>query len=59
MKVQAIKKFKDKYTGSVISTGQVLDITEERFKEINSTKYGDLVKRVEEDKKEDKKTSKK
>ncbi len=57
MKVEVIKKFRDKYTGSVVMTGLVLDITEERFKELNSTKFGTLVKKVEVEK-ETKKTSK-
>lgn len=57
MKVEVIKKFRDKCTGSVVMTGLVLDISEERFKELNSTKFGTLVKKVE-DEKETKKTSK-
>lgn len=51
MKVEVIKKFRDKYTGSVVMTGLVLDITDERFKELNSTKFGTLVKKVEVEKK--------
>lgn len=47
MKVEVVKKFRDKYTGSVVMTGLVLDISEERFKELNSTKFGTLVKKVE------------
>lgn len=57
MKVEVIKKFRDKYTGSVVMTGLVLDITEERFKELNSTKFGTLVKKAEVEK-DTKKTSK-
>ena len=34
MKVKVLKKFRDKYTGEVYAKGDLLTITEERFKEI-------------------------
>lgn len=41
MLVKVIRKFKDKYTGEHYKKGDVLDITEERYKEIKSV--GDFV----------------
>jgi hypothetical protein len=43
MKVKVIKPFRDKHTKVVYKTGQEIEVTDDRFKEINSTKAGELV----------------
>ncbi len=48
MKVKVLRKFRDKYTKEIYETGQIIDITHERYEEINSTAHGILVKKVEE-----------
>ncbi|OEH52964.1 hypothetical protein AQ616_18850 [Oceanobacillus sp. E9] len=51
MKVKAITRFYDKkakkYRGT--KTEDVFEVSQERFDEINSTKYGKLVEEVKED----------
>ena len=48
MKAKVEQMFKDKYTGVVYETGQEIDVTKERYEEINSTAHGVLVKAVDE-----------
>ena len=48
MKAKVEQMFKDKYTGAVYETGQVIDVTKERYEEMNSTAHGVLVKAVDE-----------
>ena len=48
MKVKVVKKFIDKYTKEVYETGQIIDITHERYEEINSTAHGILVEKLDE-----------
>lgn len=48
MKVKVLRKFRDKYTKEIYETGQIIDITHERYEEINSTAHGILVEKVEE-----------
>lgn len=43
MKVKVIKPFRDKHTKVVYVKGQEIEVTDDRFKEINSTKVGELV----------------
>lgn len=50
MKVRVLKRFKDKYTKEIYKVGQIIDITHERYEEMNSTAYGVLVKAIEENK---------
>jgi len=47
MKVKVIKDFRDKYTKKLHKTGEELEITKERYEEINSTAHGILVEKVE------------
>lgn len=47
MKVKVVKKFIDKYTKEVYETGQIIDITHERYEEINSTAHGVLVEKLD------------
>lgn len=43
--------FRNKYSKKIHTEGDVLDITEKRFEEINSTKHGTLVEEIKEPKK--------
>lgn len=53
MKVKVIEVFRDKYTNKVYTLNDEIEITEERFKEINQEyKY---VEKIVENKKENKK----
>ena len=47
MKVKVKQKFRDKYTGDIRFTGEIAEMSEERYKEINAKKNG-LVEKVEE-----------
>lgn len=48
MRAKALTLFKDLKEGVVRKKGDVFDVSEERFKEINSTGYGKLIEEVEE-----------
>lgn len=56
MKIRVIKNFRDKYNNNRYKEDEELEITEERFEEINSTSFGILVEKIEENTKEDEKT---
>lgn len=47
MKVRVIKQFRNKYSKKRYKVGDILDISENRFNEINSTKHGKLVEKIE------------
>lgn len=47
MKVKVKQKFRDKYTGDIRFTGEIVEMPEERYKEINAKKNG-LAEKVEE-----------
>lgn len=47
MKVKVKQKFRDKYTGDIRFTGEIVEMPEERYKEIKAKKNG-LVEKVEE-----------
>ena len=47
MKVKALRNFRDKYTKKLYKKGQIIDVTNERYEEINSTAHGVLVKAIE------------
>ena len=49
MKVKVLRKFRDKYTKQVYEKGQIIEVTKERYEEINSTAHGILVKAIEEE----------
>ena len=49
MKAKVLRKFRDKYTKEIYETGQIIDITHERYEEINSTAHGVLVEAIEQD----------
>lgn len=40
MKALVLNKFKDKVTKKIHKKGKIIDVTQERFKEINSTAFG-------------------
>ena len=48
MKVKVLRKFRDKYTKQVYDKGQIIEVTNVRYKEINSTAYGILVEKLNE-----------
>jgi len=48
MKVKVLRNFRDKYTKKLYKKGQIIDVTNERYEEINSTAHGVLVKAIEE-----------
>lgn len=47
MKVKVKQKFRDKHTGDIRFTGEIVEMSEERYNEINAKKNG-LVEKVEE-----------
>lgn len=49
MKAKVLKQFKDKYTKELYKKGQIIDVTNERYEEINSTAHGVLVEAIEQD----------
>lgn len=49
MKAKVIKKFIDKYTKEVYEIGQIIEVANERYEEINSTAHGILIEKVEDD----------
>ncbi len=48
MRVKVLKRFKDKYTKKIYEIGEIIEVTNERYEEINSTTHGILVEKVEE-----------
>lgn len=51
MKAKVKRNFVNKYSKNLHEKGDILEISEKRFEEINSTKYGILVEKVKEPKK--------
>lgn len=51
MKAIVIKQYKDKATGKIQRKGKTIDITKERFEEINSTALGIFLEAKEKPKK--------
>ena len=49
MKVKVLRRFKDKYTKQVYDKGRIIEVTNERYEEINSTAHGILVEAIEQD----------
>ena len=47
MKAKVLKQFKDKYTKKLYKKGQIIDVANERYEEINSTAHGILVKKLD------------
>lgn len=48
MKVKTIRKFKDLKENKIREKGDIFTVSQERFKEINFTKYKSLVEEVDE-----------
>lgn len=57
MKVKVLRKFEDLKENKLRIAGDTFVVSQERFKEINSTKYGILVEVVEENKESTEKVS--
>ena len=49
MRVKVLKRFKDKYTKKIYEIGEIIEVTNERYEEINSTAHGVLVEAIEQD----------
>lgn len=58
MRVKVVKKFRDKYTKKIHEVGEEIEVTKERYEEINSTAHGILVKEMPEKKRKTKSTRK-
>lgn len=50
MKAKVLKTFKNKYSKKRAIKGDIIEVSKERFKEINSTENGKLVEEVKEPK---------
>ena len=48
MKVKVLRRFKDKYTKKICEVGEIIEVTNERYEEINSTAHGILVEKLDE-----------
>ena len=48
MKVKVVRRFRDKYTKKLYKKGQIIEVTNERYEEINSTAHGILVEKLNE-----------
>lgn len=53
MKVKALTKFNDLKEGEIREQGSVFEVTEKRFKEINSHPFGPLIAEVEKNNKKE------
>ena len=59
MKAKVVKPFIDKKEGVTRNVGDTFTLSKERYEEINSTKFGELVKAVAEETAKPKKKPKK
>ena len=59
MKVRVIRPFRDRYTKVIYQEGQEIEVTKERFEEINSAALGPFVEAVVEPKEPTKPATKK
>ena len=48
MKVKVLKNFRDKHTKRNYKIGEVIEVNQRRFEEINSTAFGVLVEEIKE-----------
>lgn len=48
MKVRVLRRFSDKYTKKIYGIGEIIEVTNERYEEINSTAHGILVEKLDE-----------
>ena len=46
MKVKVVRRFRDKYTKKIYGIGEIIEVTNERYEEINSTAHGILVEPI-------------
>jgi hypothetical protein len=46
MKVKVVRRFRDKYTKKLYEKGQIIEVSHERYEEINSTAHGILVEPI-------------
>lgn len=55
MKARVLNNFEDKYMKIIHKKNEIIDVSEERFEEINSTSFGILVEEIAKKKKTNKK----
>ena len=48
MKARVLRRFKDKYTKKIYEKGDIIEVDNERYEEINSTAHGILVEKLDE-----------
>ncbi len=46
MKVEVLREYEDKYSGNIHKPNEILEMTEERYQEINGTAHGIFVKEI-------------
>lgn len=49
LKAKVLTTIKNKYSKALHKKGDVIEVSEKRYKEINGTKHGQLVEKVKED----------
>lgn len=59
MVVKVLRQFRDKYTKEIYRKGQKIEVSDERYEEINSTNHGALVEQVNKSKAQKKPTKSK
>ncbi len=57
IKAKVIERYQDIKLDRLLEAGEMIEISEERFEEINSKGWGNLVEKVEEEKPKKKKTT--
>jgi len=55
MKVKVLSKFRNKFSKRVHLKGEEIEVSEDRFKEVNGAGHGKLLEKVEEKENKDKK----
>lgn len=59
MIVKVLRQFRDKYTKEIYQKGQKIEVSDERYEEINSTNHGALVEQLDKPKAQKKPTKSK
>lgn len=59
MIVKVLRQFRDKYTKEIYQKGQKIEVSDERYEEINSTNHGALVEQIDKPKTQKKPTKSK
>jgi hypothetical protein len=59
MIVKVLRQFRDKYTKEIYRKGQKIEVSNDRYEEINSTNHGTLVEQLDKPKAQKKPTKSK